>query len=167
MFLKIVNKIEEGIIALFLVTCTLLVFVDVVMRFGFSKAWIWSQELTLHLSAWMVLFGASYCLKLGAHIGMDAFVKIFPSPWRKILTGVACILSLIYCWLVIYGAWVYLATVIKMIGIHLEDVPIPKWTAHSILFIGFVLLAIRLLQLLWKLIIGEVDSFSMSDRSQG
>lgn len=165
MFLKIVNKIEEGIIALFLVSCTLLVFVDVVMRFGFAKAWIWSQELTLHLSAWMVLFGASYCLKLGAHIGMDAFVKIFPSLGRKILTGIACVLSLIYCWLVIYGAWIYLGKV-KMLGISLEDLRfIPTWVAHSILLIGFIFLGVRLLILLWTVVFGDVEVFRHADEA--
>lgn len=163
MFWKIVNKAEEAIISLLLVTTTLLVFTDVVMRFGFSKAWIWSQELTLHLSAWMVLFGASYCLKVGAHIGMDAFVKIFSTPWRKILTGIGCLLSLAYCGLIIYGAWIYLGKV-KKIGINLEDLRfLPTWIAHSILLIGFVFLGIRLLMLLWSVIFGETEVFRHAD----
>jgi C4-dicarboxylate transporter, DctQ subunit len=166
MFLTIVNKIEEAIISLFLVTTTLLVFTDVVMRFGFNKAWIWSQELTLHLSAWMVLFGASYCLKIGAHIGMDAFVKIFPSWGRKLLTGIACVLSIVYCWLVIYGAWIYLGKVRK-IGINLEDLRfIPTWVAHSILLIGFVFLGVRLLILLWTVVFGDVEVFRHSDEAK-
>ncbi|MBE0583152.1 MAG: TRAP transporter small permease [Desulfofustis sp.] len=166
MFLTIVNKIEEWIISLFLVTCTLLVFIDVVMRFGFGKAWIWSQELTLHLSAWMVLFGASYCLKLGAHIGMDAFVKIFPPIGRRILTGIGCILSLIYCWLVIYGAWIYLGKV-KKLGISLEDLRfIPTWVAHGILLVGFVFLGIRLLILLWSVAFGETEVFRHADEAK-
>ena len=77
MFLRILNRAEEALICFLLVATTLLVFLDVVMRFGFNAGFLWSQELTLNMSAWFVLLGASYGLKMGSHIGMDAFVKLF------------------------------------------------------------------------------------------
>lgn len=144
---------------------TLLVFVEVVMRFGFNEGIDWAQEVTLHLSAWMVLFGASYGIKVGSHIGVDAVVRVLPSMWRRIVSIIAVLAALAYCGLFIKGSWVYLKMV-RMIGIELEDVPIPKWTGHSILFIGFVLLAVRLLQLLWQLIIGKADGFKMADEAK-
>ena len=94
MFMRIINRTEEAVICILLVLTTLLVFADVVMRFGFNSGFMWSQELTLHMSAWMVLFGASYGLKVGSHIGMDAFVKIFPSGGRRILTAIAAVLDI-------------------------------------------------------------------------
>jgi C4-dicarboxylate transporter DctQ subunit len=74
MFVRILNSLEESIIALLLASMTLLVFVEVVMRFGFGVGVMWAQELTLHLSAWMVLFGVSYGIKVGSHIGVYALV---------------------------------------------------------------------------------------------
>ena len=59
MFLRFLNKTEEALIAILLVSTTLLVFLDVVMRFGFNAGFLWSQELTLQMSAWFVLLGAS------------------------------------------------------------------------------------------------------------
>lgn len=162
---KFINGLEEGIISLLLASMTLLVFMEVVMRFGFNEGIDWAQEMTLHLSAWMVLFGASYGIKVGSHIGVDALVRIMPSKARHIVTIVAVLLALVYCGLFIKGSWVYLKMV-YMIGIELEDIPIPKWTGHSILFIGFVLLAIRLLQLLWQLITGKADGFKMADEAK-
>jgi C4-dicarboxylate transporter DctQ subunit len=94
-----------------------------------------------------VLFGVSYGLKVGAHIGVDAFVRLFRPLGQRILTGIAILLSLVYCGLFIYGAWVYLEKM-HMIGIELEDIPIQTWIAHSILLIGLVLLSLRLLGLL-------------------
>lgn len=134
--LRILNRVEETIISLLLLTMTLLVFVDVVMRFGFGTGFMWSQELTLHLSAWMVLFGTSYGVKVGSHIGMDAFVRLFPSIGRRILTGLACILALTYCGLIMYGSYFYLLKM-HQIGIFLEDMEIEAWKAHSILMIGY------------------------------
>ena len=165
MFLRILNKAEEAAIAILLVSTTLLVFLDVVMRFGFNAGFLWSQELTLHMSAWFVLLGASYGLKMGSHIGMDAFVKLFPTTGRKLLTGIACIISLVFCGLVIYGSWIYLSKMHK-IGIDLEDLPIPTWIAHSMLLFGFLFLAIRLLILLYNVIFGDADGFKHADEAK-
>ncbi len=165
MFFRIVNQVEEAIICLLLVATTLLVFMDVVMRFGFNSGFLWSQELTLLLSAWFVLFGASYGIKAGSHIGMDAFVKLFPIAGQRILTSIACVVALGYCGLVMYGSWIYLAKM-KKIGINLEDLPIPTWIAHSMLFIGFVFLSIRLLEVLWSVVTGKATSFKHADEAK-
>jgi C4-dicarboxylate transporter DctQ subunit len=48
----------------------------------------------------------------------------------------------------------------------MQDVPIPKYVAHSILLIGFVLLAYRLLELGWQVFKGEADGFKTSDEAK-
>ncbi len=162
--LRFLNRAEEAIISLLLLATTILVFIDVVMRFGFGTGLMWSQELTLHLSAWMVLFGASYGIKVGSHIGMDAFVRLFPSIGRRIITGIACILALIYCGLVLYGSFFYLKKM-HLIGIYLEDIDIEAWKAHSILLIGFAMITFRLLIVLWHVITGKADGFKHVDEA--
>jgi len=165
MLLRMLNKAEETIIGLLLVAMTLLVFIEVVMRFGFNSGFLWSQELTLHLSAWFVLFGVSYGLKIGAHIGVDALVKVFPPQIKRMVSALAVLLSLAYCGLFMYGSWIYLSKM-KMIGIELEDMPIPAWQAHSILLVGIVFLSIRLLELLWRIAVGSADGFSHGDEAK-
>lgn len=165
MFSRIINSIEESIIAVLLAAMTLLVFVEVVLRFGFGQGIMWAQEVTLHLSAWLVLFGVSYGIKVGSHIGVDALVKILPPTIRRVVSGIAVIACLAYCGLFMKGSWVYLSK-IHMIGIEMEDLPIPKWIAHSILFIGMVLMAIRLLILLWNIFTGQTDGFKLADEAK-
>lgn len=166
MFMRVLNKVEEAIICLLLVAMTVLVFADVIMRFVFNTGFLWSQELTLYMSAWFVLLGASYGLKQGSHIGMDAFVKIFPVGGRRLLTSIGCILGLIYCGLILYGGWEYLKK-IKKIGIGLEDIPeFPAWIAQGVLVVGFAFLTIRLCILFWKVIIGETDCFRHADEAK-
>jgi len=156
--LRLIENLEENIIALLLVSMTLLVFLEVVLRFGFGTGYMWSQELTLHMSAWFVLFGASYGLKVGAHIGVDAFVNLLPPTPRRLLSALAVVLSLVYCSLFLIGSWVYLKKM-KQIGIELEDIAVPAWVAHSILVIGFSLLALRLALLLKAIMKGESEGF--------
>ena len=165
MFLRVLNRVEEAVICILMVSTTLLVFLDVVMRFGFNAGFLWSQELTLHMSGWFVLLGASYGLKQGSHIGMDAFVKLFPLGGRKFLSGIGCVLALIYCGLILYGSWVYLEKM-HMIGIELEDIAVPAWVAHSILIIGFTFLTIRVLILLWNIVFGDSEGFKHADEAK-
>lgn len=142
--LRFIHRLEENIIAALLVGMTLLVFFETVLRFGFNMGLMWSEELTLHMSAWLVLFGASYGLRVGAHIGVDFLIKKFEPETQRIITLIMVAAGLVYCGLFIYGAWNYLAKVYK-IGIELNDLPIKKWEAHSILLVGFVLIGLRLL----------------------
>lgn len=165
MFTRILNAAEEGIIALLLASMTLLVFVEVVLRFGFGIGMMWAQELTLHLSAWMVLFGVSYGIKVGSHIGVDALVKTLSPKIRRIVGGISIAACLFYTGLFMKGSWVYLAKMHK-IGIELDDMPIPKWIAHSILLIGMVLIAIRLLILLWGVFTGKYEGFTLTDEAK-
>ncbi len=165
MLTRIINSLEESIIAILLAAMTLLVFVEVVMRFGFNKGVMWAQEATLHLSAWMVLFGVSYGIKVGSHIGVDALIKIIPSKVRRIISGIAVLACLFYCGLFAEGGRVYLAKIYR-IGIELDDMPIPKWIAHSILLIGMIMIAIRLLLLFWDICTGKAEGFAMVDEAK-
>jgi C4-dicarboxylate transporter DctQ subunit len=44
--------------------------------------------------------------------------------------------------------------------------PIQKWVAHSILLIGMVLMAIRLLILLWGIFTGKAEGFHLADEAK-
>lgn len=190
MLLRFLQKAEENILAFLLVAMTLLVFADVVMRFGFGTGLLWSQELTLNLSAWFVMFGISYGLKVGAHIGVDAVVKLLPTTIRRIAASIAVILCLIYCGLFLYGSWIYLHKMYKL-GIGMEDLQVPMWFVHmwseealeawkidpedplvplwfsqGILIVGLGLFSIRLIELLWSIVIGKAIGFRHKNEAE-
>lgn len=164
MFAQFINKAEETFISLLLVGMTLLVFLDVIMRFVFNTGISWSQEVTLYTMAWFVLFGASYGVKVGAHIGVDSFVKLFPEKIRRLLGLISVSICLAYCMLFMYGAWKYLAK-LKQISLEMEDLEIQRWLSESIILLGFLLLMFRFLQLFVKIIKGEAEGFSHIDEA--
>jgi C4-dicarboxylate transporter DctQ subunit len=164
MLTRIVNRLEEGVISLLLVGMTLLVFIDVVLRFVFSTGFLWMEELTLHVSAWMVLFGASYGLKVGAHIGVDAVVRLIPPGPRRWVSAFAAALCLAYCGLFLYGGWIYLAKVYS-IHIELQSMGIQAWVAHSILIIGFGLLAVRSAEFMVAFARGRATTFRLANEA--
>lgn len=165
MVARFINRLEEAVISILLVSMTLIVFAEVVMRFVFNSGLKWAQEATLYASAWMVLFGISYVLKLGGHIGVDALVRVFSRRVQRIVTIIAVLFCLAYVGVIAYGAWVYLAKLYS-IGIHLKDLGIPRWLGTSILFVGVVLFGLRFLILLQQLLKGEAHGFEFSDEAK-
>lgn len=156
----LIHRLEEGLLAFLLAIMTLLVFLEVILRFGFNTGFMWAQELTLLISAWMVLLGASYGLRMGAHLGVDALVRLFPLKIQRIvgIFGVLCCLA--YCGIFLFGSWKYTRKMM-MLGIHLEDLAMPRWLAHSALIFCFALLALRLVQLLISIIQGKSVGFKL------
>ena len=165
MFSNFFNKFEENFLSLLLVGMTSLVFLDVVLRFGFNTGVDWFQEVTLYMMAWFVLFGASYGVKVGAHIGVDSFVKLFPLKTRRALGVISVSICIAYCVIFMIGAWNYLAK-LKKINIEMEDLEIQRWMSESIIFIGFLLLIFRFVQLMIKIFKGEAEGFSHIDEAQ-
>jgi C4-dicarboxylate transporter DctQ subunit len=159
------RKVEEAVISALLAGTTLLVFYEVVMRYIFNTGVSWIQEGTLLAAGAMVLLGMSYGVKVGSHIGVDAFVRLLKSRTRRGITLVAAIFCLIYCVLFLWGGWVYTNKLFK-IGIEMQDIPLPKWAAFSLLMIGFALLVARFGELLVALAKGEADGFSLVDEAK-
>lgn len=154
---KIIDFIEEGFIALLLMAMTLVTFSQVVARYVFNSGAVWALELTTYLFAWLVMFGAAYCVKIGIHIGIDAFVNLFSARTRQYLTLLAISLCMLYCGILFKGSWDYVAK-LKLIGLEAEDMPIEEWKIKIILPIGFALIFFRLIEVAWKVYKGEVET---------
>jgi len=139
---RAVNALEEGVIALLFAAMTLVTFSQVVARYVFNTGVVWALELTVYLFAWLVLFGMSYGVKVHAHLGVDAFVKLFPSRTQRIFALLAVAAALVYGAILLIGSWQYVWKLFR-IGIEAEDLPIPQWVPMAILPIGVALLMFR------------------------
>lgn len=106
---KFVNNIEENGIALILGLMTALTFVNVILRYVFNTAIIWSIEVTLVMFAWLVLFGIAYGFKVTSHLGVDAIVNLFKPRGQRVLGIISAVMCLIYAILLLKGAWDYWA----------------------------------------------------------
>jgi C4-dicarboxylate transporter DctQ subunit len=160
--MKFLNRLDEWLIAILLAAMTLLTFSQVVMRYIFNSGFTWAVELTSILFAGMIFIGISYGVRVGAHIGVDAVIRLLNPKARRVTSIVAVLLCLLYAGLVIYGASIY---VLKMrsAGIELEDLPIQMWIVRAVLPVGFLLLVIRFLPVLVNLIRGKADHLLLAN----
>ena len=104
-----VDRLEETLIAVLMGLMTLVTFANVVARYVFNSNILWALELTVFMFAWLVLLGASYAVKKGAHLGVDIILNMLDRRSRRLLALVSVALCLIFTFLMLKGAWDYWA----------------------------------------------------------
>ncbi|MEK0163923.1 TRAP transporter small permease [Phaeobacter sp. JH20_36] len=105
----LINTLEETLIALLLGLMTLITFANVVARFVFNSNILWALELTVFLFAWLVLLGASYAVKVHAHLGVDAILNMVSAPARRVIGLISVGCCLVFSLLLLKGAYDYWA----------------------------------------------------------
>ncbi len=104
-----VDKLEENLIAALLGAMTLLTFANVVARKGFNSNILWGLEATVFLFGWLVLLGASYAVKKGAHLGVDVMINGMSESARRITGLIAISVCIAFAFLLVKGSWDYWA----------------------------------------------------------
>ncbi len=106
---RVVNEIEETLIAGLLGVMTLIAFFNVVARYVFNSNILWALETQTFLFAWLTLLGAAYLVKITAHLGVDAVINLCSPPTRRIVALVALACCLVFSVLMLIGSWNYWA----------------------------------------------------------
>jgi C4-dicarboxylate transporter DctQ subunit len=165
MLTRIVHHLEEGFIALLLGLMTVIAFTQVVNRYVFSTGFTWALELTTYLFAWLVLFGISYGIRTGAHIGIDILVRNFPHKLRRAVGLFGVLACCAYCIIMLVGALNYIHTLYEL-DIDADDLPIKLWIPNIMLPLGLLLALLRLLQVGWRTILGTQEGLKLPNEAR-
>ena len=113
---RVVNSIEENIIAGLLGAMTLLTFANVIARYIFNANILWALELTVYMFAWLVLLGTSYAVKIGANLGVDVVLGLVGPSTRKVMGIFAAIACFAFTFFLLKGSWDYWANFANLPG---------------------------------------------------
>jgi C4-dicarboxylate transporter DctQ subunit len=81
----VLNKVEYLFLAIAMLSTTLLLFVNVILRYFFNSAIFWTEEVLRYLIVWITFVGAATCITKGSHISLDTILVFLPENQRKIL----------------------------------------------------------------------------------
>lgn len=89
----------------FLALMVILVFGNVVLRYGFNRGITISEEMSRMLFVWLTFTSAIVAMREHAHLGIDSLVKHLPPFGKKACFLAAQLLVLFACLLFLQGSW--------------------------------------------------------------
>lgn len=150
----ILNNLEDLVAAGFLVVTTVLVIVNIIMRYGLNSGIIWSEEVATGCFVWSVFIGAVAAFKHRGHVGVDILVNMLPAfPRHVVMTAMDIVLVLLNGFMA-YLAGLYIMTsytkMTPVLGIS------SAYISSSVL-IAFVLMTVYSIKFVYEDICGKKE----------
>ena len=172
---KLLDRLEEFIIAALMAVATVVIFISVVHRYlsGYEipllQDWLldmnvgWAQEFCIILFVWMAKFGAVYGVRTGIHVGVDILINKLSGSSRAALINIGLLCGVVFTGLIgIFGAlfvwengmaYETLTLFGRDTGDFFEgpttpDLEWPTWIVYSAVPLGSFLMCYRFLQVM-------------------
>jgi TRAP-type transport system small permease protein len=99
-YCRILGVLIAGLLALMVV----LVFANVVLRYGFNSGITESEELSRWFFVWLTFLGAVIAVHEHGHLGTDFLIGRLPVMGKKVCLVLGYLLMLFMCWLLFKGS---------------------------------------------------------------
>ena len=158
MFSKVLLKSLEWLLIAIFGLMVLLVFGNVVLRYGFNYGIIFSEEVSRFLFVWMVFLGSVLMLHDNGHLGVHTVTKLLPLWGKKACKLVSDLMTLACCVLMTYGG-------IKIVKLNMANIApvseIPIGVVYIALLVCSVGMGVLLLGSLYRLVTGQMSEQEM------
>jgi C4-dicarboxylate transporter DctQ subunit len=158
LILRILDRLEEILIASLIAAATILIFAAVVQRYAVGFSWLypifyhinlsWAQELCVYMFVWMAKFGAAYGVRTGIHVGVDVVVNQLKPAARKpvVMFGLLC--GALFTAIVGYMGAKFVIELYPTDQVS-PDMELPRWIVFLCVPLGSFLMCFRFLQVAW------------------
>ena len=153
--LRLLDRLEEWLIASLIAGATLLIFVSVVQRFAAGVRWLypyvgtidlsWAQELCIFMFIWMAKFGAAYGVREGIHVGVDVLLNRLPPRQKRAVTLLSLLAGALFTGIIATLGAVFVWR-IRLTGQVSPDLEAPMWLVYLAIPLGSGLMCFRFLQ---------------------
>ena len=164
--MKILDQLEEWLIATLMGAATFIIFIAVLHRYASSlpipvfQDWLlrlntsWAQELTIYLFVWMAKFGAAYGVRTGIHVGVDVVVNRLPERQQRTMALAGLMAGALFTGLIAaFGA--NFVFELSSTSSTSEVLELPIWIVYLAIPLGSSLMCFRFLQVAWRFAHGE------------
>jgi C4-dicarboxylate transporter DctQ subunit len=151
---QISNRLEKAFLAGAIIVCSLLLFVNVVMRYVFLLPIYWAEEFVRYLMVWMIFIGASQVTLWGGHVAVDIVPRLLSKKGNAVLAFLVNVICILFCVLLAYLSIKQMMRVMRA-GQISPALEIPMWIAYLSIPAGTILMLIRFVQQLWMRIQGK------------
>ena len=144
-FCRFIERAEEFFCASAILLTTVVLFANVVLRYGFSASTSWAEELIRYLMIWITFIGGGICVRRGAHIRMDFIMTVIPPKYGVLLSRAAYLLAAVFC---AFLAWhgIRLMSFTISHGQTSPALEVPMWVPYLGMPLGSALMTFHFLQ---------------------
>jgi TRAP-type C4-dicarboxylate transport system permease small subunit len=150
---RIVRVFEFGVV-LALAGMVIMVFGNVVLRYGFDSGITASEEVSRYLFVWLTFMGAVVAMRRHEHLGVDTLVKLLPRGGRLALAVISDLAMLYCCVLFFWGS-------MKLTQINLTAyaavTKLPLAVVYGVGMVTSVMIALMLLESLYRVLTGQAS----------
>ena len=160
-FLRILDRLEEIIIATLIGAATLLIFVSVVQRYLIGVPFLykyfydfnltWAQELCIYMFVWMAKFGAAYGVRTGIHVGVDVIVNMLQPKYQRKVVMFGLLAGAFFTFTVGTMGAKFVIELYPSDQVS-PDLEMPRWIIFLCVPLGSYLMCFRFLQVAWNYI---------------
>lgn len=154
---KIATKGLEAVAVCLLAIMSILVFLNVVLRYGFNSSINITEEVSRYLFVWLVFIGAILAFKDNQHVSVTMLTAKLSPFKRQLLSLLTDGAMLFCCYLIVAGSWVQFQLNLHNLA-PISNIPTGVTFLASVIAGGLIalLLAIRGLNTASGLIKGEI-----------
>lgn len=140
--LKLLERVEFLFLSGCMLMTTLLLFVNVILRYFFHSAIFWVEEILRYLFVWITFIGAATCVKKKAHISLDTVILVLPSKLQTpfLRTGNLIVIALSFYLTMISTNFVLETKATGQVSSTMGT--FPMYIIYSCLPIGFFLIGV-------------------------
>ena len=158
MFTRLLVRSLEWVLISILGLMVVLVFGNVVLRYGFNSGITFSEEVSRFLFVWMVFLGSVLMLRDNGHLGVHTLTKMLPLAGKKICKLVSDLTVLACCVLLTIGGW----QIVKMNMVNIAPISeIPLGVVYLACLFCSVGMGILLLGSIYRLLSGTMTEQEM------
>lgn len=139
------DNLEKCICVFLMSTMSLLLAVQVFMRYVMSASLSWSEELARYVFIWLVYMGISYGARIMKHIKIEAALGLFPVRLRPYVVILGDVIFFCFAVYICQSAY-FLVKKQMLLRQSSPAIGLPMWVVYAAPMVGFGLTAIRQVQ---------------------
>lgn len=151
---KLFAKFEKGFLAGGIIVTSLLLFVNVLMRYVFLMPIYWAEEFVRYLMVWMIFIGASQVAVGGGHVSVDIVPRLLSKRANEFLAFFVNIVAILFCLVLSYYS-LGQALRVKAAGQISPAMEMPMWIVYLSIPLGTFLMLLRYIYQLYLRIQGR------------
>lgn len=148
-FNRTIEKIIKPMVAMALLSITLILCFNVIARYIFGFSLKWAEELANYTIVYVTFFGAVACLPLGLHISMDALVDKVSENTKWYLSKINAMIGFFFSVALSYYGFKLVAFVVER-GQLSPAMMIPMVIPYMAIPLASILLALEFLEIIFK-----------------